>query len=185
MAARNGLILRNVTRFRGRRGCGLAWSAISAASSAQMLCLTGGRCSRAEMGRYGLWRFAERLPILIMRPRPRPLADVDCGCTSGKRPRAGNARKIFAVMPSSPFPRALITKPVGGRIAARRKRLDNYPGYGTPPPGAACELLCEDHVGTYALPFLCQWSDGTWRNIKTGEPVLGGVVAWRKAHYRA
>ena len=83
----------------------------------------------------------------------------------------------------SPFHRTLM-KPVSRRIAARMKRLDDYPGEGLPPPGTACELLCEDHVGTYALPYLCQWSDGTWRNIKTGEPVIGGVVAWRKTRHR-
>jgi hypothetical protein len=41
-------------------------------------------------------------------------------------------------------------------------------------------LLCEDHVGTYALPYLCEWSGGVWRNLRTGEPVKCGVVAWRE-----
>ena len=70
--------------------------------------------------------------------------------------------------------------PVSRRIAARRKRLDDYPGDGTPPSGRACELLCEDYVGTYALPYLCEWSGGVWRNLRTGEPVKCGVVAWRE-----
>ena len=65
------------------------------------------------------------------------------------------------------------------RVAARHQRLDAFPGEGTPPGDVACELLCEDHVGTYTLPYLCQWSNGTWRSVKTGEPVKAGVVAWR------
>ena len=66
-----------------------------------------------------------------------------------------------------------------GRIAARKRRLAEFPGEGVPPIGEACELLCEDHVGTYALPYLCRWLDGTWQSMLTGEPVTAGVVAWR------
>lgn len=102
--------------------------------------------------------------------------------TSGKR-RGRVGLEDFRRDAISPFHRTSM-KPVNRRIAARMKRLDDYPGEGLPPPGTACELLCEDHVGTYALPYLCQWSDGTWRNIKTGEPVIGGVVAWRKTRHR-
>jgi hypothetical protein len=68
----------------------------------------------------------------------------------------------------------------GGQISSRRKRLADFPGDGVPPIGEVCEILCEDHVGTYLLPYLCQWSGGTWRNMGTGAPVLAGVVAWRK-----
>jgi len=31
--------------------------------------------------------------------------------------------------------------------------------------------LCEDHVGTYTLPYLCHWSNGAWRSAGRGEPV--------------
>jgi hypothetical protein len=34
-------------------------------------------------------------------------------------------------------------------------------------------------VGTYTLPYPCVWSDGTWRGVVTGEPVVAGVVGWR------
>ena len=67
------------------------------------------------------------------------------------------------------------------RIAARRQRLAAFPGEGTPPADRSCELLCEDHVGTYTLPYLCYWSNGTWRSVETGEPVKAGVVGWRAA----
>ncbi len=65
------------------------------------------------------------------------------------------------------------------RTLARQKRLAAFPGEGTPPAGTACELLCEDHVGTYILPYPCVWSDGAWRSAATGEPVKAGIVAWR------
>jgi hypothetical protein len=65
------------------------------------------------------------------------------------------------------------------RAEARRRRLADFPGEGVPPTGRACELLCEDHVGTYTLPYLCHWSNGTWRKVGTEEPVQTGVVAWR------
>jgi hypothetical protein len=58
--------------------------------------------------------------------------------------------------------------------------LAEFTGEGTPPIGRACELLCEDHVGTYALPYRCHWIEGTWRKAGTGEPVKAGVVAWRE-----
>jgi len=38
------------------------------------------------------------------------------------------------------------------RVAARKQRLAAFPGEGSPPADTACELLCEDHVGTYRLP---------------------------------
>jgi hypothetical protein len=65
------------------------------------------------------------------------------------------------------------------RAAARQRRLAAFAGEGAPPAGKACQLLCEDHVGTYTLPYLCHWSDGTWRNVSTEEPVKTGVVGWR------
>ncbi len=60
-------------------------------------------------------------------------------------------------------------------------RLADFPGEGTPPADRRCELLCEDHVGTYTLPYLCHWSGDTWRSAETGEPVKAGVVGWRVA----
>jgi hypothetical protein len=57
---------------------------------------------------------------------------------------------------------------VSKRAAARRQRLAAFPGQDTPPGDIACELLCEDHVGTYSLPYLCHWSNGTWRKRWNG-----------------
>jgi SAM-dependent methyltransferase len=36
------------------------------------------------------------------------------------------------------------------------------------------ELLCEDHVGTYVLPFLCRWSSGDWKSVEIGRVNLMG-----------
>ena len=39
--------------------------------------------------------------------------------------------------------------------------------------------LCEDHSGTYQLPFACRFVDGEWRNHESGGIVEATVVGWR------
>jgi hypothetical protein len=73
----------------------------------------------------------------------------------------------------------MIRPAVSKRAAAWLQRLAAFPGEGMPPTDKACQLLCEDHVGTYTLPYLCQWSEGAWRSIHTGELIKAGVVGWR------
>jgi hypothetical protein len=41
------------------------------------------------------------------------------------------------------------------------------------------EILCEDHNGTYLLPFLCHWTVGEWRNAATAEAIDARVIGWR------
>jgi hypothetical protein len=43
------------------------------------------------------------------------------------------------------------------------------------------EILCEDHNGTYLLPFLCHWTAGEWRSSATGEAIDARVIGWRMA----
>jgi hypothetical protein len=43
-------------------------------------------------------------------------------------------------------------------MATRQDRLDEF-RQDTPPLRRPVELLCEDHCGTYALPFPCEWAD--------------------------
>ena len=50
---------------------------------------------------------------------------------------------------------------------------------GPAPEGLPVRLLCEDHVGTYVLPFLCLQAEGVWRNARTGEAIAGTVLGWR------
>jgi hypothetical protein len=67
------------------------------------------------------------------------------------------------------------------QMAARQERIDAFDHEGSPPTDQPLEILCEDHVGTYVIPFLCQWSDGTWQNAKTRRPIEAAVIGWRKA----
>ena len=64
-------------------------------------------------------------------------------------------------------------------MATREKRLAQFDGNGDPPPDQPVEVLCEDHSGTYQLPFACRWIDGHWRNDRTGGMVEATVVGWR------
>src|SRR4051812_20856767 len=43
----------------------------------------------------------------------------------------------------------------------------------------AVEVLCEDHSGTYQLPFACRFVDGHWRNHESGGAVEATVIGWR------
>src|SRR5450759_3829091 len=61
-------------------------------------------------------------------------------------------------------------------MATRKKRIDAFSHEGVPPADLPLEVLCEDHVGTYVIPFLCRWSDGIWHNVDTGNRVEATVV---------
>lgn len=65
-------------------------------------------------------------------------------------------------------------------MATRAYRLSEFQ-QGTPLAGAPVELLCEDHRGTFALPFPCHWTDGAWRNVGTGAVIEADVLGWRLA----
>jgi hypothetical protein len=47
-------------------------------------------------------------------------------------------------------------------MATREQRVAQFATDRDPASDLAVEVLCEDHVGTYVLPFLCTWSDGAW-----------------------
>ena len=49
-------------------------------------------------------------------------------------------------------------------MATREQRLAEFDGNGEPPPDQPVQVLCEDHSGTYQLPFACRFIDGEWRN---------------------
>jgi hypothetical protein len=66
-------------------------------------------------------------------------------------------------------------------MASRQQRLDDFNGSGTPRGGEACELLCEDHCGTYVVPFPCSWVNDGWRSMKSGAAIEATVIGWRKA----
>jgi hypothetical protein len=63
-------------------------------------------------------------------------------------------------------------------MATRQERLAEFTSSGEP-PAQTCEILCQDHNGTYMPHFLGRFSDGLWRNSDTGERVEVSVVGWR------
>ena len=66
-------------------------------------------------------------------------------------------------------------------MATRQQRLAEFISEGQPEPDRPFELLCEDHVGTYVIPFLCHWTEGAWRNVATGEAIAVEVIGWRNS----
>lgn len=60
-------------------------------------------------------------------------------------------------------------------MATRKYRLAEF-STGAPIDGLAVELLCQDHAGTYVLPFPCRWSAGAWHNGVTGAAIDARVV---------
>ena len=67
----------------------------------------------------------------------------------------------------------------GKSLAARQERIDAFSHDGAPPAGEPLELLCEHHVGTYVIPFLCRWRNGAWRSLDTDERIEATVFGWR------
>jgi hypothetical protein len=65
-------------------------------------------------------------------------------------------------------------------MAGRQERIDAFIHEGSPPIGEPLEILCEDHVGTYVIPFLCQWTEGAWQNVKTRRRIEAVVIGWRE-----
>ena len=63
-------------------------------------------------------------------------------------------------------------------MTTREVRLAQFTTDRDPPVLADCQVLCEDHVGTYVAPFLCRFADGEWHNAATGERVVANVVGW-------
>jgi len=54
-------------------------------------------------------------------------------------------------------------------MATRKFRLAEF-NQGSPPTGEQFLLLCEDHNGTYTLPFRCEWRDGAWYGVEKTKP---------------
>jgi hypothetical protein len=65
-------------------------------------------------------------------------------------------------------------------MATREQRLEDFTVDENPPEGTLARILCEDHRGTYAIPFPCRRSDSGWVNEKTGELIDAEVIGWRE-----
>jgi hypothetical protein len=66
------------------------------------------------------------------------------------------------------------------QMATRQERIDAFDHEGSPPQDQPLEILCEDHVGTYVIPFLCQWRDGVWQSLAANRRIEAKVVGWRQ-----
>jgi hypothetical protein len=68
------------------------------------------------------------------------------------------------------------------QTATRDHRLAEF-NTGPPPLGQPLQFLCEDHNGTYLLPFRCEWRDGAWYASEKTKPIEATVVGWRPARW--
>jgi hypothetical protein len=64
-------------------------------------------------------------------------------------------------------------------MATRAERIADFISDRAPPDGEQVQLLCEDHAGTYVLPFLCLWSGAGWANASTKASIEADVLGWR------
>jgi len=64
-------------------------------------------------------------------------------------------------------------------MATRQQRIDAFIHDGEPPVDRPLQVLCEDHVGTYVVPFLCRWNSGDWKNAETGDRIEAMVIGWQ------
>jgi len=64
-------------------------------------------------------------------------------------------------------------------MATREKRLAEFTRDGSPPASVPVQLLCEDHRGTYVLPFACIRTEAGWHNATTGDCIEVTVLGWR------
>jgi hypothetical protein len=64
-------------------------------------------------------------------------------------------------------------------MVTRQQRMDAFVHEGDPSMDQLLEILCEDHVGTYVVPFLCRWTGDDWQSAATGERIQATVIGWR------
>ena len=69
-------------------------------------------------------------------------------------------------------------------MVSRSERLADFITDTEPPFESVVEVLCEDHVGTYRLPWLCRSTPEGLRNERTGELIEGRVIGWREPKHR-
>jgi hypothetical protein len=63
-------------------------------------------------------------------------------------------------------------------MATRQARLSEF-NEGAPKPNRPLQILCEDHCGTYLVPYPCHWSDGVWRKVGSSKAIEATVLGWR------
>jgi hypothetical protein len=87
--------------------------------------------------------------------------------------RRVDLNKAYRGLIETPF--QLTTFPV----VTRQERINDFDHQGMPPADRPLQILCEDHVGTYVIPFLCRWHDAAWQSVATNRPIEATVIGWR------
>ena len=64
-------------------------------------------------------------------------------------------------------------------MATRTHRLSAF-NVSAPPSQRPLQVLCEDHNGTYLLPYLCEFAAGGWRNCASRSAIEADVIGWRE-----
>jgi hypothetical protein len=70
-------------------------------------------------------------------------------------------------------------------MVTRTARLEGFMTDEYPGSGLQVQVLAEDHVGTYVLPFPCERIGAEWRNGTTGEAVQVRIIGWREFRTRS
>ncbi len=63
-------------------------------------------------------------------------------------------------------------------MVTRAVRIAEFTTDKEPEVGIALELLCQDHNGTYALPFPCRRVVHEWHNQVTKEVIEAEIRGW-------
>jgi hypothetical protein len=65
-------------------------------------------------------------------------------------------------------------------MVTKSDRLSQFTTDREAPDGTLVEALCQDHVGTYVLPFPCRRDGATWYNDLTSAALDCDVIGWRE-----
>jgi hypothetical protein len=69
-------------------------------------------------------------------------------------------------------------------MTTRQERLAEF-SESIPPEAKPVHLLCEDHCGTYIIPFACERRGGAWYRIGASKPIDTNVIGWRRSSPKA
>jgi hypothetical protein len=64
-------------------------------------------------------------------------------------------------------------------MATREHRMAEFSSAG-PLANQPLEFLCEDHCGTYVIPFGCHFVNGQWSGVAGNQPIQATVLGWRR-----
>jgi hypothetical protein len=115
-------------------------------------------------------------------PRSADRREVRQSCPSREKHtsiRRQKSRRRDVIAAVSVTIELMTTLVIDTAMATRQQRISAFIHEGDPPANQPLELLCEDHVGTYVIPFLCRLSSGAWESVDTGSRIEATVIGWR------